>query len=61
MNGMITTNEHFNFEEIKPKLAAYATGDVVSKVTCQETVLKGKRKKGCTFRFWCKEEYCKIS
>ncbi|MCR4568748.1 MAG: carbamoyl phosphate synthase small subunit, partial [Pseudobutyrivibrio sp.] len=33
MNGMITTNENFDFEAIKPQLNAYTTGDVVSKVT----------------------------
>lgn len=42
MNGMITTNENYNFEEILPKLKAYATGDVVSKVTCDtKKVLPG--------------------
>ena len=34
MNGMITTNEDYNLDEILPRLAAYTTGDVVSKVTC---------------------------
>lgn len=46
MNGMITTNEDYCLEEILPKLAAYSTGDVVSKVTCNEkSVLKGTGKK----------------
>lgn len=36
MNGMITTNENYNFEEILPKLKAYTTGKVVEKVTCAE-------------------------
>jgi len=36
MNGMITTNKDYNLEEILPKLKAYRTGDVVSRVTCQE-------------------------
>ena len=36
MNGMITTNENYNFEEIRPKLKAYTTGKVVEKVTCQQ-------------------------
>lgn len=36
MNGMITTNEAYNFEEILPKLKAYTTGKVVEKVTCPE-------------------------
>ena len=36
MNGMITTNENFDFAEIEPKLRAYTTGKVVEKVTCKE-------------------------
>lgn len=36
MNGMITTNEHFNLEEILPKLREYKVGDVVSEVTCEK-------------------------
>ena len=39
MNGMITTNENFNFAEIQPKLKAYTTGKVVEKVTCFLKVL----------------------
>lgn len=34
MNGMITTNENYNLDEIIPKLKAYTTGKVVEKVTC---------------------------
>ena len=46
MNGMITTNENYNLEEILPKLKEYRVGDVVSKVTCKEKhVLKGTGKK----------------
>lgn len=42
MNGMITTNENYNIEEIIPKLKAYTTGNVVDKVTCEEKrVLSG--------------------
>ncbi len=60
MNGMITTNEHFNFEEIKPKLQAYRTGDVVSKVTCQEkTVLPGNEKKVALLDFGAKRNIAK--
>lgn len=41
MNGMITTDEHYNIEEIIPKLKAYTAGNVVDKVTCdQKKVLK---------------------
>ena len=46
MNGMITTNENYDLDEILPKLKAYTVGDVVSKVTCQEKyVLEGTGKK----------------
>ena len=46
MNGMITTNENFNLDEIIPKLKAYTTGNVVDKVTYEaKTVLKGAGKK----------------
>ena len=36
MNGMITTNENLTYEDIKDKLHAYTTGDVVSKVSCKK-------------------------
>lgn len=36
MNGMITTNEHFDLEEILPKIRAFKAEDVVKKVTCSE-------------------------
>lgn len=36
MNGMITTNEHFNLGEILPKIRAFKAVDVVKKVTCAE-------------------------
>lgn len=36
MNGMITTDENYNFDEIQPKLKAYTTGKVVERVTCKE-------------------------
>ena len=36
MNGMITTNEHFELSEVLPRLKAYTTGKVVEKVTCTE-------------------------
>lgn len=42
MNGMITTNEAFDLNEILPKLKEYITGKVVEKVTCSEKyVLQG--------------------
>lgn len=36
MNGMITTNENYDLQEILPRLKAYTTGKVVEKVTCRE-------------------------
>ncbi len=46
MNGMITTRENLDLEEILPKLKAYRIGKVVERVTCREkyTVGEGKRK-----------------
>ncbi|SFP61098.1 carbamoyl-phosphate synthase small subunit [Butyrivibrio proteoclasticus] len=42
MNGFITTNENLKYEDVKDKLHAYTTGDVVSKVSCKEKkFLKG--------------------
>lgn len=46
MNGMITTNADYDLDEVIPRIKAYTTGDVVSKVTCTEKkVLKGNGKK----------------
>lgn len=36
MNGMITTNEAYDLNEVLPKLKEYTTGKVVEKVTCRE-------------------------
>lgn len=36
MNGMITTNENYNLEEILPKLKEYKVTGVVKKVSCKE-------------------------
>ena len=36
MNGMITTNEHYDLKTIIPKLKEYTTGKVVEKVTCDK-------------------------
>ena len=36
MNGMITTKEYANLDEVLPKIKAYVTGKVVEKVTCKE-------------------------
>lgn len=60
MNGMITTNENYDLEEILPKLKAYTTGDVVSKVTCEEKkVLKGRGKKVALMDFGAKNNIAK--
>ena len=46
MNGMITTNENYNFDEVISKLKNYKVEGVVSKVTCAEKyVLEGTGKK----------------
>ncbi len=34
MNGMITTNENYQLEELLPRLKEYTTGKVVEKVSC---------------------------
>lgn len=36
MNGMITTREQIDMQELLPKLQAYTTGKVVEKVSCRE-------------------------
>lgn len=36
MNGMITTDENYDFERIRPRLRAYVTGNVVERVTCRD-------------------------
>ena len=36
MNGMISTDENYNMDEVMKKLKAYSTGDEVSKVSCRE-------------------------
>ena len=42
MNGIITTDKNLKYDDIKEKLHAYTTGDVVSKVSCKEKkFLKG--------------------
>ncbi len=36
MNGFLTTNPNIKYEDVKARLEAYTTGDVVSKVSCKE-------------------------
>ena len=60
MNGMITTNENYNLDEIMPKLHAYRTGNVVEKVTCTEkSVLKGDGYKVALMDFGAKNNIAK--
>ena len=60
MNGMITTNENYNLEEILPKLQAYKVGDVVSKVTCEEKyVLEGNGPRVALMDFGAKNNIAK--
>lgn len=55
MNGMITTDENYNLDEILPRLKAYCVGDVVSKVTCEEPyVIEGKGPKVALMDFGAK-------
>lgn len=55
MNGMITTNENYNLNEVIPLLRAYTTGNVVEKATCREKkVLEGKGKKVALLDFGAK-------
>ena len=56
MNGMITTNENYNLDEVLPKLKAYTTGKVVEKVTCKEKyVLEGDGPKVALMDFGAKK------
>ncbi|MBQ4531063.1 MAG: carbamoyl phosphate synthase small subunit [Lachnospiraceae bacterium] len=60
MNGMITTNENYNLDEILPKLKAYKTGNVVEKVTCAEKkVIEGNGKKVALMDFGAKDNIAK--
>lgn len=55
MNGMITTNQDYDLDEIIPKLKTYAIGDVVSKVTCGEAyILEGSGPKVALMDFGAK-------
>lgn len=55
MNGMITTNQDYDLDEIIPKLKTYSIGDVVSKVTCGEAyILEGSGPKVALMDFGAK-------
>lgn len=60
MNGMITTNEDFNIDEVIARLKEYTVGDVVSKVTCSEKeVLEGNGPKVALMDFGAKNNIAK--
>ncbi len=60
MNGMITTNEAYDLDEIIPKLKGYTVGDVVSQVTCEKPyVLHGNGKKVALLDFGAKASIAK--
>lgn len=56
MNGMITTNENYNLDDVLPKIKEYSPKGVVKKVTCQEKkVLKGSGAKVALMDFGAKD------
>lgn len=60
MNGMITTNEEYDLEEVVPKLQAYRIGDVVSEASCTESyVLPGEGCKVALMDFGAKNNIAK--
>lgn len=60
MNGMITTNEHFDLKKVIPQLKSYVVGDVVSKVTCTEKyVIEGSGPKVALMDFGAKNNIAK--
>lgn len=60
MNGMITTNENYNLDEVLPKIKAYSVKGVVDKVTCKEKkVLPGKGYKVALMDFGAKNNIAK--
>ena len=60
MNGMITTNENYNLDEIIPKLKEYSPKKVVEKVTCNEkSKLEGNGYKVALLDFGAKKNIAK--
>ena len=60
MNGMITTNENYDMDEVIARLKKYTTGDVVSKVTCdKKKVLEESGKKVALMDFGAKNNIAK--
>lgn len=61
MNGMITTRENYNLEEVLPKIAAYKAGDVVSEVTCEKSsVIAGEGAKVALLDLGMKKNIAKV-
>ena len=62
MNGMITTNENYNLDEVLPKIKEYSVKGVVRKVTCSEKyVLPGKGPKVALMDFGAKKNIARIT
>ena len=60
MNGMITTNENYDLDEVISKLKNYKVEGVVSKVTCAEKyVLEGTGKKAALLDLGAKKNIAK--
>jgi len=60
MNGMVTTNENYNIDEVITKLKNYSTDGVIEKVTCSETsMLKGEGYKIALLDFGAKKNIAK--
>lgn len=56
MNGMITTDENYDLNEVIPRIKAFTAKAVVEKVTCSEkSVLKGEGKKVALMDFGAKK------
>ena len=55
MNGMITTDENYNLDEVLPKIKAFKAQDVVGQVTCKEkSVIEGGKYKVALMDFGAK-------
>lgn len=58
MNGMVTTREDFDLDEVVKQLKEYKVQGVVREVSCKEKrVLPGDGFKVALMDFWSKEEY----
>ncbi len=61
MNGMITTDEGFDLDEVILRMKTYSVTGVVGKATCREKyVLPGDGKKSSPSGPWGKEKYCPL-